>query len=422
MDNQQQPVTTADPQRFDLVINGGGFVGLALAYGLAKSAPGTFRIAVIERMPLAETRTDEFDGRTVALIAAAKNMLEALGLWERIAADAEAVSKIDITDTPLDLPVRSPVLHFDTLLGFEEPAAFIVENTVLRRALLDAVATQPDIALIAPDSVVATDFGQSAAHVTLQSGRKLVANLLIAADGRRSVVSKLAGFKTLELDSGQTGIVATVAHEKPHEGRAVQHFLPSGPFAILPMTKSRSSLVWTERTDEAKRIMALDNEAVLEEIEKRMGGSLGALSLAGKLYAYPLQLTLARSFVKPRIALVGDAAHGLHWIAGQGLNHGLKDVAALIEVLVDAARIGMDIGDLTVLQRYERWRRFDSTSSAASAVVLNTLFSNDFGPLRMLRQLGMGVVDRVEPLKRIFVQEAAGMTGTVPKLMKGELV
>jgi len=418
MDTQQEQ----DTQRFDLIINGGGFVGLMLACGLAKSAPGTFRIAVIERIPLETARAEAFDGRTVALIAAAKNMMDALGLWERIAAEAEPVTNIDITDTPLDLPVRSSVLHFDTILSFDEPAAFVVENTVLRRALLDAVAEIPEITLIAPDSITTADIGISNATVTLESGRKLVANLLIAADGRRSVLSKLAGFKTLELDSGQTGLVVTVAHEKPHEGRAIQHFLPSGPFAILPMTHNRSSLVWTEKAEDAKRIAALDNDAILAEIEKRMGGVFGKLTMASKLYAYPLLLTLARSFVKPRIALVGDAAHGLHWIAGQGLNHGLKDVAALIEVLVEAARLGMDVGDLMMLQRYERWRRFDSTSSAASAVVLNKLFANDSAPLRMLRQFGLGVVDRLQPLKRFFVQEAAGMTGDVPKLMKGELV
>ena len=424
MDTQQTPPAAqpAAEDRFDIIINGGGFAGLTMACGLAKSAPGVFRIAVIERAPVVQLRDEAFDGRTIALMAAAKNMLEALGLWDRMAAGAEPVKTIDITDTPLDMPVRSSVLHFDTLLSADEPAAFIIEATVLRGALLDAAAELPDISIISPDTVAAAGFSGAVAHVTLASGRKLTASLVIAADGRFSALSKIAGFKTLVIDSGQAGLVATVAHEKPHHGRAVQHFLPAGPFAILPMTGNRSSLVWTESLADARAITELGPDAILAEIEKRMGGMFGRLSILGKLHCYPLTLTLARSFVKPRIVLIGDAAHGLHWIAGQGLNHGLKDVAALVEVLVDASRLGLDIGDAEVLSRYERWRRFDSTTSAAAMVAFNKLFSNDVAPLRMLRQFGLGMVDRVSPLKRFFVQEAAGVTGEVPKLMKGELV
>ncbi len=424
MDTEQTPpaATPAAEDRFDIVINGGGFAGLTMACGLAKSAPGVFRIAVIERAPAPQLRDEAFDGRTIALMAAAKNMLDALGLWDRMAAGAEPVKTIDLTDTTLDMPVRSSLLHFDTLLSGDEPAAFIVENTVLRGALLDAAAELQGISIISPDTVAAADFSGAAAHVTLASGRRLSASLVIAADGRFSALSKMAGFKTLVMDSGQAGLVATVAHEKPHHGRAVQHFLPAGPFAILPMSGNRSSLVWTEKLADARAIMELGSDAVLAEIEKRMGGMFGRLSILGKLHCYPLTLTLARSFVKPRIVLIGDAAHGLHWIAGQGLNHGLKDVAALVEVLVDASRLGLDIGDLEVLSRYERWRRFDSTTSAAAMVMFNKLFSNDSAPLRMLRQFGLGVVDRVSPLKRFFVEEAAGVTGEVPKLMRGELV
>lgn len=409
-------------ERFDIIIAGGGFVGLTLACGLARSAPGAFRVAVIEKMPVETARAGAFDGRTVALIAAAKRMLDTLGVWGRMAAEAQAVTSIDITDTRLEIPVRTPLLHFDTLLTGDDPAAFIVENNVLRRALLDAVAELPGVSVFAPESVAAVDLSEAAACVTLGSGRRLTANLIIAADGRRSAVARMAGFKTLEWDAGQAGLVATIAHEKPHNGRAVQHFLPAGPFAMLPMTGNRSSLVWTERMDDARRMMALPEAEVLAEIDARVGGGLGRLSLAGKLFCYPLTMTLVRDFVKPRMALAGDAAHGLHWIAGQGLNHGLKDAAALVEVLVEGARLGMDAGDFTVLERYERWRRFDATASAAAAAVLNVLFSNDNTPLRMLRQLGLGLVERAAPLKSLFVDEAAGITGEVPKLMKGELV
>ncbi len=309
MDTQQTPPAAqpAAEDRFDIIINGGGFAGLTMACGLAKSAPGVFRIAVIERAPVAELRDEAFDGRTIALMAAAKNMLEALGLWERMAAGAEPVKTIDLTDTALDMPVRSSLLHFDTLLSADEPAAFIIENTVLRGALLDAAAELPDISIISPDTVAAAEFG-AAAQVTLANGRKLTASLLIAADGRFSALSKMAGFKTLVMDSGQAGLVATVAHEKPHHGRAVQHFLPAGPFAILPMTGNRSSLVWTEKLADARAIMELGSDAVLAEIEKRMGGMFGRLSILGKLHCYPLTLTLARSFVKPRIVLIGDRA------------------------------------------------------------------------------------------------------------------
>ena len=410
-----------DAQRYDLIIGGGSFVGMALACGLAKSAPGGFRIAVVERMPAAEARAGAFDGRSVALTAAARQMLEALGVWPGISADAQPVMAMDITDSQLDFPIRSVLLNFDARQSGDEPSAFIVENAILRRALYAAAEGLPDITLIAPETVAGIELGQASAAVMLGSGGTLITNLLVAADGQRSALRKMAGFKIVEWTSDQAAITGTIAHEKPHEGRAVQHFLPSGPFALLPMVGGRSSIVWTERAGEARRIMASGEAEMLAEIDKRIGGALGRISLAGKLSAFPLSMTLSRGFVKPRIALAGDAAHGLHWIAGQGLNHGLKDAAALTEVLVDAARLGLDPGDLTVLERYERWRRFDSASSAMSAAALNRLFANDNMPLRVARQFGLGVVDRMPGLKRFFMREAAGLTGELPKLLKGEL-
>ena len=410
-----------DSDRYDIVIGGGSFVGLAIALGLAKSAPGTFRIAVVERMPVSEARAGRFDGRSVALTAAAQRMLEALGVWPALAPDAQPVLAIDITDSKLEIPIRSVVLNFETAAEAAGPTAYILENALLRRALFEAVAPLEDITLFAPESVSGLDLAEPAARVRLASGKTLAANLIVAADGQRSALREMAGFKLVEWRSDQAAIVGTIAHEKPHHGRAVQHFLPSGPFAILPMVNNRCSLVWTERADEARRIMALEEAGALAEIETRMGYQLGKLSLVGKLACYPLTMTLARGMVKPRIALAGDAAHGLHWIAGQGLNHGLKDAAALTEVLVDAARLGLDPGDLTVLQRYERWRRFDSASSAMTAAALNRLFANDVAPLRMLRQLGLGIVDRLPRLKSVFMREAAGLTGELPKLLRGEL-
>jgi 2-octaprenyl-6-methoxyphenol hydroxylase len=414
------PADSADT--YDVVIGGGGFAGLVLALALHGAAPGAFRIAIIERTPPEKARSAEFDGRTVALTAASKHMFEVMGLWAALDPDAQPVESIDITDSELDAPARPVALHFDALLDGGEPAAFIVENRRLRCALLDALEGCKDIVMLAPESIASFDAGEGGVAARLSGGRRLDARLLAACDGRASALRDLAGVKTVEWDVGQTGIVATVAHEKPHHGRAVQHFLPSGPFAILPMTGDRSSLVWTEKNAEARRLMSLDTTSLEPEIERRFGRRLGALSLIAPPQAYPLTMNLARSYVKPRFVLVGDSAHGLHWIAGQGLNHGLKDVAALTEVLVDAARLGLDIGQLTVLKRYERWRRFDAASSAMTAAVLNRLFANDFTPLRLARDFGLGIVDRMPPLKRFFVREAAGLTGETPKMLRGEHV
>jgi 2-octaprenyl-6-methoxyphenol hydroxylase len=410
-----------EQEKFDLVIGGGSFVGLALALGLAKSAPGAFRIAIVERMPRDEARSGAFDGRAVALTAAAKALLEAIGIWPALEPDAQPVTAIDITDSALEVPLRSVLLHFEP--GEEgHPTAFITENARLRRLLYAAAESCADMTLIAPDGVAALDVGEGGATATLTSGRSLAAPLIVAADGQNSALRDMAGIKTVRWTSDQVAITGTIAHEKPHGGRAVQHFLPSGPFAILPMTGDRSSIVWTERESEARRIMALDEAGMIAEVEKRAGGRLGRLSLPARLACFPLTMTMARSFIAPRVALAGDSAHALHWIAGQGLNHGLKDAAALAEVLIDAARLGLDIGDIAVLRRYERWRRFDSATSAATGAALNLIFSRENTPARMLRQFGLGLVDRLPPLKSLMMREAAGLTGTLPKLLQGRLV
>ena len=218
----------------------------------------------------------------------------------------------------------------------------------------------------------------------------------------------------------QTGIVATVAHERPHNGVAYEHFLPAGPFAILPMTGNRSSLVWTERAEKAPAMLALDEAGFNAEVARRFGPHLGATKVTGERWSYPLSFHLARDFVRPRFALAGDCAHGIHPIAGQGLNLGLKDAAALAETLLDAARLGRDIGALDTLKRYERWRRFDSLALAASTDALNRLFSNDIAPLRHLRDLGLGIVDAIGPARRFFMRHAGGDVGKLPRLLKGE--
>lgn len=409
-----------DGEKFDIVIGGGWFVGLALALGLAKSAPGAFRVAIVEPTPPRALSEAAGDVRAVALIAASRALLEALEVWPELSADAQPVTGIDITDSPLEVPLRTVLLQFEP--GPDgEPTSWITENAKLRSALFAAVERSAAARLIAPDSVSGLNTSASGVNITLTSGRALSASLVVAADGQKSELRRMAGMKALRWPSQQVAITGTIAHEKPHGGRAVQHFLPSGPFALLPMTGNRSSIVWTERAEEAERMLALDEAAVIAQIEKRAGLRLGAISLGGRLAAYPLTTTLARDFVTQRVALAGDAAHALHWIAGQGLNHGLKDAAALAEVLVDAARLGLDIGDIDVLRRYERWRRFDSAGSAATGAALNLLFSVGGTPGRMVRQFGLGLVGRSPSAKALFMREGAGLTGTLPKLLQGRL-
>ena len=238
----------------------------------------------------------------------------------------------------------------------------------------------------------------------------------------RSKLRDLAGIKTVHWAYDQMGIVTTVAHERPHEGRAEEHFMPGGPFATLPLTGNRSSLVWTEPTGNAKRLMAADDFTFELELEQRFGHKLGEIEVGGPRKAFPLGLTLARDFVKPRFALVGDAAHGIHPIAGQGLNLGFKDAAALAQTVVEADRLGLDIGSITTLERYERWRRFDTVQMGVVTDVLNRLFSNDIGPLRQLRTIGLGIVDRLPGLKRGFIDQAAGRGANNPALLQGEAI
>ncbi len=412
-----------ETSRFDIVICGGSFVGLALARALSALAPGAYSIAIVEQRPLDELRGSSSDGRTVALTSSVKAMLEVIGVWPALAGNAQPVLRIELTDSTLATPVRPALTGFDASEApGGEPTAYIVENADLLPALSASLDGAKDVTFFAPDAVAdfVTQVGE--AEVRLRSGHRLSAKLLIAADGRNSKLREMAGIQTTVWPSDKVGIAATVGIERPHNGTARQHFLPAGPFAILPMTGNRVSIVWTEDADVAKQILAQGREAVLAELSRRFGTELGALTLLSEPGAYPLTMTLARDFVGPRFALVGDAAHGLHWIAGQGLNHGLKDVAALSETLIDATRLGLDIGSLSVLKRYERWRRFDSATSAMSAVAIGTLFSNDNMALRMLRSTGLRTVDRLGRLKAFFMKEASGLTGDLPKLLKGQPV
>ncbi|MET0941019.1 MAG: ubiquinone biosynthesis hydroxylase, partial [Mesorhizobium sp.] len=302
-----------------------------------------------------------------------------------------------------------------------EAFAHMVDNKVLNRSLRRR-AKELGIDIIEGVAVTGFERGPAGMLVHLADGIAFNTQLLVAADGVNSRLRAMAGIKTVDFEYGQSGIVCTVAHERPHNGRAEEHFLPAGPFAILPLTGDRSSIVWTERTDDANRLVAGDELVFEMELEHRFGLKLGEIRVEGKPRAWPLGLKLARDFVAPRFALAGDAAHGIHPIAGQGLNLGFKDVAALAETVVEADRLGQDIGALDVLQRYERWRRFDTVQMGVTTDVLNRMFSNDFGPLRAIRDIGLGIVDRIPRMKDFFIRQASGLSGDMPRLLRGEAI
>ncbi len=405
---------TAD-EMFDVVIAGGGYVGLSLAVAL-KQGDAALKCAVVDPKPMDQLHRDP---RASAIAAAASRMLTQLGIWQEIESKSQPINEMIVTDSKLRDAVRPVFLTFDGEATDGEPFAHMMPNGIMMPALYEK-AKALGVSFFAPGS--AETFRTHPDHVdlVLEGGRVLRSRLLVAADGVRSRLRELAGIRTVNWDYGQSGIVTTVKHERQHEGRAEEHFLPAGPFAILPLPGNRSSLVWTEKTADADRLVRSDDFTFALELERRFGHHLGELELDGPRRAYPLGLKLARDFVKPRFALIGDAAHGIHPIAGQGLNLGFKDVAALAEVLIDARRLGQDPGGYDVLERYQRWRRFDTFQMGVVTDVLNRLFSNDNDVLRAARDFGLGLVDRMPGLKTRFIREAAGFAGPVPKLLSGE--
>lgn len=405
--------------RFDVAISGASFAGLALACALVDALGPNFRIAVLDRAAASGERPD---ARAFALSAASQRLLEAIGAWRAIAAEAQRVDAIDITDSSLEAGVRPVLLAYDNVTEGGDPATYIVPAGPLWAALRARVQDHPSIKLLAPVETSQFTADDTGAHIRLTDGREIQAALVVAADGRKSALRDAAGIKIVGWSYPQSGIVTTVRHERPHGARAVQHFLPAGPFAILPLPGNRACITWTEDARAAKRIMALDDAGFLAEVEKRFGGKLGAIALDGPRQSWPLEMHLARRYVAPRFALISDAAHGVHPLAGQGLNLGLRDVAALTEVVAEAVRAGFDAGNDEALRRYERWRRFDSTVSAVTYDAINRLFANDATLLRSVREAGLGIVDRIPALKRFFVSEAAGLTGELPRLLKGEQV
>jgi 2-octaprenyl-6-methoxyphenol hydroxylase len=409
--------TKRSNDHYDVLIGGAGFAGLALAIALRQALGESFSVAIAD--PALDGKINAGDGRASAIAAAARRLFETIGVWQAVADAAQPILDMKVTDSRLSDAVRPTFLTFAGEVAPGEPFAHMVENAPLIAALI-AKAKEEGVVLHA---AAVTGFETSAGQIAVRladNRAALTAQLLVAADGARSAIREHAGIQSFGWDYGQSGIVTTVAHERDHAGRAEEHFLPAGPFAILPLQGRRSSIVWTESAREAERIVALPDDAFHAELERRFGLHLGELKVVGARRAYPLNLSVARSFIAERLALVGDAAHVIHPIAGQGLNLGLRDVAALAEAIADAARLGLDPGDATTLERYQRWRRFDTMTMGVATDGLNRLFSNHSDVLRLVRDVGLGLVERAPALKDIFIREAAGLTGDAPKLLRGE--
>lgn len=402
---------------FDVVIGGAGFAGLALGIALRQGLGGGFNVAVADPGLNAVKSNDM---RASAIAAAARRLFETIGVWDAVAGDAQPILDMVVTDSKLEDAVRPTFLTFGGEVENGEPFAHMIEN----RHLVDALVKKAIEEGVELRAAAVESFDTSPQHIDVKfaGGENVSTRLLVGADGARSRIRERAGIATHGWNYGQSGIVTTVAHERDHNGRADEHFLPAGPFAILPLTGKRSSIVWTEETREAERLIALPDKEFHAELERRFGLHLGDIEVAGPRRAFPLGLFTARSFIAERLALVGDAAHVIHPIAGQGLNMGLRDVAALAEVVADAARLGLDVGGADVLERYQRWRRFDTVTMGVATDGLNRLFSNRSDVLRLVRDVGLGLVERLPALKRVFIREAAGFTGDVPKLLRGEAI
>lgn len=408
------PVTTAD-----ILIAGGSFAGMTLGLALAHEFGSEVSVVVVDRAHAATV--DDRDPRASAISAGSRNLLIALDVWRHLDDIAVPVAAIELTDSSLQSGVRRRLLTYENTTRAGGQASWIVPNARLTAVLEQAVARAPAIRVMRSVAILDLKAGPASAIVRLDDDSELSAQLVVAADGRRSAIREAAGIKSVHWGHDQTGIVTTICHESDHRNRALQHFLPAGPFAMLPLKGGyRSSVTWSEAASEAKRILTLDDEAFLDEVDRRVAGRLGAVTLDGPRKSWPLETHLARSYIAPRVALVGDAAHGVHPIAGQGLNLGFRDVAALVECVADAARVGLDLGNADALARYERWRRFDATVSTATFSGLNRLFSNDWALMRSAREVGLGLLDRLPIAKQALVTEAAGLSGELPKLLRDQ--
>jgi 2-octaprenyl-6-methoxyphenol hydroxylase len=413
--------------RFDLAVVGAGLNGSLLALAAGEAGLDT---VLVDRLPLKSMTEAGFDGRTTAIAYTSQRLFEALDVWRDVAHEAEPILDIRISDASHDGKPSPLFLHFDHREaapdgGEAAPMGWIVENRFLRAALLRRLAACPSVELVAPDEVVETNRDPDRAELVLKSGRRLSTRLVASAEGRFGTMREDAGIGARAWSYDQIAIVLVAHHERPHRGVAQEKFLPGGPFAILPMRDSaagehRSSIVWSERADLARRLLALDAPRFQAEFQRRFGDFLGHVEPAGPRWWYPLGLVHAERYIDTRLVLVGDAAHGIHPIAGQGYNLGVRDIAALVEVLVDSKRLGLDLGAGDTLERYAQWRRADNFAMVAATDLLNRLFSNDIKPIRLARDIGLAAVNRVPPLRRFFVRHAMGLVGDLPKLIRGE--
>ena len=400
----------------DILIVGGGLNGPALALALAQAG---HNVTVIDALSVKARRSAKFDGRSYALALASVRLLDAIGVWNRVRENAQPILEIKVSDGRAGEGPAPFFLHFDHAEIEEGPMGHMLEDRFLRAAFLDAMKETPRITHLAGHAVIAQNISESGVSVTLEGGKTLTGHLLVGSDGRASGTAQRAGITRTGWGYGQTALVAAIAHEKPHHGIAHQFFMPPGPLAILPLPGNVSSIVWSESDTTAAQFAALSDADFMEVLRPRFGDFLGRITLRGTRYTYPLGLSLANSLISDRLALIGDAAHGMHPIAGQGLNAGLRDVGALAQVITDAARRGEDFAAPDVLARYQQWRRFDITTLAVTTDLTNRLFSNDNPLLRLARDIGMGAINRMPGLRRGLIREAAGMTGDLPDLMKG---
>jgi len=408
---------------FDVVVVGAGLVGQATALALCGVSNGTgLKVALIDARDPAGFAKPGFDARASAITATSQTMLAALGVWDKVAHTAERMREIKVTDSRLGATARPTLLYFADGSERAGSSTHMVENARLYGALHELLAECDNIAIMAGRRVQSIDCSGAKAHIGLDDGSTVSAVLVVAADGRNSMVRRSAGIENVGWSYPQHGIVTTVRHERPHEGVAEEHFLPAGPFAILPLSDNRSSLVWTEDSAIAEQIVSSPDDVFFDELKRRFGDHLGEIHLAGPRAAFPLSMYLAKSYAAHRVALVGDAAHSVHPIAGLGFNLGLRDAAELADVVLTNARLGLDIGSMSCLHAYEAGRRFDNVLVALATDGLNRLFSNDNTAVRIIRDLGLGVVDRAPALKRFFMKQAGGQNADLPSLMRDDLV
>jgi 2-octaprenyl-6-methoxyphenol hydroxylase len=407
-----------DSRNSDVIILGAGMIGLTQALTLAAHG---LRVAIIDRVEPANLPNPQNDGRVSAINSASWNMFDAIGLAEKLRPHGCDIGKILVNDG-----LKPGTLDF--VPGDDEgPMGIMVENAVLHHLLFQAVQTHANIALHLPAQVISCDRAEHRVDITLDNGKQLSAPLLVAADGRGSRMREEAGIIMAHWQYDHSAIVCKVAHEKPHGNTAYELFFPAGPFAILPMLddedgKHRSALVWTVSRKDGPVYAKISKRAFVAEMMKKTGGFLGEMELLTDRQTYPLGFHHCSHLTADRLALIGDAGHGIHPIAGQGLNLGLRDVAALTECLVEGARTGLDLGDLQSLARYDRWRSLDNMMVSASTDLLTRLFGLPGKTSSAIRRMGIGLVQRIPPLKAQFMAEAKGETGDLPKLLRGELV